>query len=348
MKFLPILIRIVCMTPILFISCEMGMNHSQHKSLNINYPAAFVVNGGAGTISVINLAEEKVKEQISLNGATYPHHIYLHPNYSIAAIAITGTDLSAGHAGHSNVVAGLKIQIIDTRTGQILKEIGLPKLPHNAIFNSNGSELWVGQMDTSQSHILIYETQKFELKKTIAVGRGLSEVTFSNGGDKAFATNTLDHTVSIINPYTYQVEKVIPVGKDPVGAWPGKDGNMYVDNELSKDVHVLSVASGMVVDTIPLGFKPGYVAQQINGEVWVSDASNGRVVIYSQSGAEWLIRFSITTGPDAHAIAFAEDGTKAYVTNQGGATVSVIDVATHTKIQDIPVGYMPNGIQLKP
>lgn len=50
---------------------------------------------------------------------------------------------------------------------------------------------------------------------------------------------------------------------------------------------------------------------------------------------------------DAHAIAFTKDVTIAYVSNQGAARVSVINVATLTKLKDITVGQKPNGIVLK-
>ena len=51
---------------------------------------------------------------------------------------------------------------------------------------------------------------------------------------------------------------------------------------------------------------------------------------------------------DAHAIAFSSNGEKAYITNQGANTVTVIDVVNHAKLQDIIVGTKPNGIALKP
>lgn len=346
MKKLPFLFIIGAIAPLLFFSCKKE-DHSVHAVLNINYPAAYVINGGSGTISVVNLTDHKVQDQISLNGATYPHHIYFNSDKSLAAVAITATDLSGGHGGHGGSVAGLKVQIIKTVTGEIVKEIALTKLPHNAVFNPSGTELWMGQMDTMQSLVLVYNTTDWSLKKTIPVGKGLSEVTFSGDGSKVFAANTMDNSVSIISPTSYAVEKTVMVGADPVGAWPGTDGNMYVDNELSKDVSVISVLSGLVIDTIPLGYKPGYVAQHSNGEVWVSDAINGGIGVFEPMGDHWMTRATIATGADAHAIAFNADGTRAYVTNQGAATVSVIDVATHKKLQDIAVGSKPNGLIIK-
>ena len=140
----------------------------------------------------------------------------------------------------------------------------------------------------------------------------------------------------------------LTVGADPVGAWSASNGKMYVDNEMSQTVSEISVSGMNVTSTINLGFKPGYVAYQTaSGELWVSDATNGKVVYYTLSGGIWTLQGNIVTGADAHAITFNNDGTKAYVTNQGAGNISVIDVAAHTISQTIAVGTKPNGIALK-
>ena len=96
-----------------------------------------------------------------------------------------------------------------------------------------------------------------------------------------------------------------------------------------------------------LGFKPGFAAYNSNtGELWVSNATEGKVAYYLDMGANtWMKHGEFATGADAHAIAFY--GNFGYVTNQGANTVSVINVTTHAKIKDIPVGKKPNGIVFK-
>lgn len=325
------------------------MDHDAgHTMLNINYPAAYIVNGASNNISVIKLSDNTVSETISLNGATFPHHIYMNPSRTKLAVAITATDLSGGHVDHGGTVAGLKVQIVDAITGMIDKEIGLPKLPHNAIFNNSGTELWVGQMDTIKSQVLVYKTSDWTLQNTINVGKGLSEITFSNDGTMAFACNTIDGTVTLIDVNSKTIKTTIIVGEDPVGAWSASNDKMYVDNEKSQTISEISIPGMNVISIINLGFKPGYVAYHTSsGELWVSDATNGKVVYYTLVGSVWTLQGNIITGADAHSIAFSSDGTKAYVTNQGAGNVSVVDVSTHTVTQTISVGSKPNGIALK-
>jgi YVTN family beta-propeller protein len=327
---------------------ENNIDHDGHRMLNINYPAAYVVNGASNNLSVIKLSDYTVSETIGLNGSVFPHHISINPAKTKLAVAITSTDLSGGHGGHGGTTAGLKVQIIDAVTGMIDKEIALPKLPHNAIFNNAGTELWIGELDTIQSQVLIYKTSDWTLQNTINVGKGLSEVSFSNDGSMAFACNTMDGTVTLIDATTKMIHTTLRVGSDPVGAWSGSNGKMYVDNEKSQSISEISVSTMTVTSTINLGFKPGYVAYHTSsGELWISDATNGKVVYYSLLSGVWTLQGSIVTGADAHAITFNSDGTKAFVTNQGAGTVSVIDVATHIVSKTIAVGTKPNGIVIK-
>ncbi|MDX1909338.1 MAG: YncE family protein [Bacteroidia bacterium] len=325
-------------------SCHKG--HDM-EALNITHPAAFVVNGAGNTVSVIDLTDDTKVHDIELNGATFPHHIYLNPNKSKVAVAITNTDLSGGHGGHGGATSGFKVQIISTVTGVIEKEISTSKLPHNAVFSPSGTELWIPQSDTP-SKVLVYRTSDWTQTHEVEVGHLTSEVTFSADGSKVYAANTDEATLSVIDPTTKTVSATIAVGTAPVGAWTADNGKMYVDNETSKTVMEIDVATDAITATIDLGYKPGYVAySDHHAELWVSDADNGKIHYYKLVGGTWTQEGEFATGADAHAIAFNADGTKAYVTNQGAGTVSVIQLSDHTKIKDIAVGSKPNGIVLK-
>ena len=144
------------------------------------------------------------------------------------------------------------------------------------------------------------------------------------------------------------IHTTLTVGADPVGAWSASNGKMYVDNEKSQTISEISVSGANVVSTFNLGFKPGYVAYSTHhNKVWVTDATNGKVVFFENMSGVWTAVGNISTGADAHAIAFNSNGEKAYITNQGANTVTVVDVVNHVKLQDINVGAKPNGIALK-
>lgn len=324
---------------------------------NISYPAAYVVNGESNNISVIKLSDNTVAEIIELGDKgnsmgmmMWPHHIYHYANSSThqLSIAMPGMDLSAGHSGS---MAGMKgrIMIIDAVKGTMIKDLEVPAMNHNAVYSPDGKEIWTSQMGMN-GKVLVLDATTLSIKNTIAVGKEPAEITFSADGSKAYVANGGDDNVMVINPATKSVIATIPVGDNPVAAWIGYDGKMYVDNEDGQSVSIIDVASNAVAETINLGFMPGSVAHNaIRKELWVTDPDNGKVHYWNWDAAmnKWLHGGLFNTGLGAHAIAFTNDGNTAYVTNQLAQNVSVITVAGHSKLKDITVGKKPNGILIK-
>lgn len=348
MKKFKIIISIATLLLVVFTGCkkdDMDMNMAK----NINYPAAYVVNGESGTLSIIKLSDNTVSDEIMLMDANnmimWPHHIYLNPSKSQLAIGVPGMDLSAGHSGGMMGMNGAVV-LLDPTTGIISKNLQLPIMNHNAVYVNNGSEIWTSQMD-SLGKVLVYDANTYALKNTINVGEDPAEVTISTDGTKAYVCNGHSNTVSVINPTTKAIISTINVAPNPVGAWPSSIGKMFVDCEDGQTIDVIDVGSNLKVASINLGFMPGYAAYNSSvSELWVTDPMNNNVVWYKDMGGNnWMKHGEFVSGGGAHAIAFS--GTTAYVTNQTANTVSVINATTHTVTKTLNVGKKPNGIIIK-
>lgn len=336
---------------ILLTSCNN--DDSMDMNLNVDYPAAYVVNGEDASITVIKLSSNEVSGTIQLMGSysdmvMWPHHISLHQNH--LAIGVPGMDLSAGHSGLNTSGMTGKLLVINAINGSILKKFNLPKMNHNSIYSPDGTEIWVPQMDNMNSKVLVYDANTNALKNTINVGKMSAEITFSSDGTKGYVANGGDDTITVINTTTKNIITTIPVGHNPVAAWTGSNGKMYVDNEDGQTISVIDVATNVIDETITLGFMPGMASYNgMKNELWVSDPMNGKVHYYTwNTGMNmWMHGNSFITGSGAHAIAFTTDGNTGYVTNQTANTVSVVNVTNHTVIKTINVGKKPNGIVLK-
>ena len=334
-------------------SCSKSDNTDMNTALNVNYPAAYVVNGEDATVSVIKLSTNEVTATIPLMGTAsdmimWPHHISSHENH--LAIGVPGMDLSAGHSGLMTDGMTGKLVVIDAITGAIVKNINLPKMNHNTIYSPNGTEIWVPQMDEMNSKVLVYDATTNALKNTINTGMMSAELTFSYDGTKAYVANGDDNEVTVINVATKAIITTIPVGLNPVGAWTGSNNKMYVDNEDGQTISVIDVPTNAVVETITLGFMPGIASHNgIKNELWVSDPMAGKVHYWTYDTAMgmWMHGGVFNTGAGAHAISFTMDGNTAYVTNQTANTVSVVNVANHTVTKTIAVGKKPNGVVIK-
>jgi YVTN family beta-propeller protein len=353
--YLAITVLLVAGISISILSCRKQKIPMPMAEKQIDYPAAYVVNGESGTISVIDLAKNNVTETIELMGADnsmimWPHHLSLYSIFDMhrLVVGVPGKDLSEGHSGGMHDMKG-KVLVIDAIKGKILKSLELPVSNHNAIYSPDGREIWVSQMEMA-GKVLVFDAQTYALKNTIPVGMEPAEVTFSADGSKAYVANGGDNSISVINPVSKNIITTIAVGAEPVAAWVGYDGKMYVDNEAGKTISVIDVAGNSVVQTIDLGFMPGSVAHNAaKKELWVTDPENSKVHYWTwnQSANQWVHGGAFNAGAGSHAIAFTGDGNTAYVTNQMAGSVSVINVSGHSKIKDITVGKKPNGIVLK-
>jgi len=327
----------------------------------ITTDAVYVVNGEASSISVL-ATDGRPLGTIALKNVSYPHHIYLSPDRTRLAVAVPGHDLSMGHSAAatgqdhggehgggqsaSTPATGGAVLVLDAATGATVRARRLPAPNHNAVFSPDGSEIWTGQLSDPGS-VLVLDAATLETKQTIAVGRVPAEVTFTPDGKYAFVANGTSDDVSIIDRATKSVVKTVPVDREPVGAWPGADGIMYVDCEVARTVKAIDPSSLDVVRTYNLGFTPGFAAVPPSriGELWLTDADAGKVV-FNKTDADAKVA-ELVTAPGAHALAFTPDGATAYVTNQLNASVSIINAATRAVKTTIPVGKKPNGIVLR-
>jgi YVTN family beta-propeller protein len=345
---------IVRPSTLILLGCASGCHGGGHADDDpasvpiapITSDAVFVVNGEDSSISVIEASSDEVVGTIRLSNVEYPHHVYLSSDRGTMLVAVPGIDLSGGHdgghgAGHD--AAGGAVLALDTTTGTLKAARRLDAPNHNAVFAPIGT-IWTSQI-ASPGAVLILDPVTLSTTSTIQVGVDPAEVTFAASGSHAFVANTGSDTVSVFDPTGAPI-RTISVGDAPVGAWPGTDGQMYVDNEAGKSLTVIDTTTIAVTRTIDLGFTPALAAVAPSGELWVTDTDTGKLVFLRAADGTRL--GELITGAGAHAIAFSGDGAKAYVTNQTAGTVAVVDVQAKSVIKTVVVGAKPNGIVFRP
>lgn len=317
--------------------------------------AVYVVNGADASISVVEPGAGRVLGTIALKNVSYPHHINLSPDRTRLAVAVPGHDLSGGHGASSTPasheaagehgatgMAGA-VLLLDATTGATIKARRLAASNHNAAFSPDGREIWTAQL-IDEGTVLVLDAATLETKQTIRVGKVPAEVTFAPDGKYAFVANGTSNDVTVIDVASKATVKTIAVDREPVGAWPGADGMMYVDCESGRTIKAIDPKTLEIVRTYNLGFAPGYAAvpPTRTDELWLTDVDAGRVV-FNKTSVDAKVA-ELPTAAGTHAIAFAPDGTVAFVTNQLAGSISIIDTATRTLRSTIAVGAKPNGI----
>ena len=141
-------------------------------------------------------------------------------------------------------------------------------------------------------------------------------------------------------------------GQNPVHAVMGPAfGRAYVVNQGDSTLSTFSPLSGIaaIVSTIPLigdnepNAGASYVASATSMAFVVETALNRVAVI---DGNQLQVIAFVPVGINPVAVACTADGRKAYVTNQGSSTVSVISTKDNTNQKNIPVGSSPGAIAI--
>jgi YVTN family beta-propeller protein len=260
------------------------------------------------------------------------------------------------------------VSVIDTASSKVVATIPVGDNPSGVATTPEGTYAYVTNSDFGT--VSVIDTASNSVVDTIRVGVFPTGVATTpdrihppERDDRrhqplAYVTNQVEATVSVIDPANNTLVATIPVGDNPNGVAITPDGtrayvtNLGTVNELATTVSVIDTANNTVVATIPAGKLPfgvaitpdgthAYVTNTIDSTVSVIDTANNTVVA------------TIPVELGSFGVAIPPDGTRpyerddrrhpplAYVTNNSGNTVSVIDTASNKVVSTIPVGNFP-------
>lgn len=123
-----------------------------------------------------------------------------------------------------------------------------------------GKSLFVLNRDAGSVTVFkIGKDDGLEKRVEIPVGNDPSCIAVRRASE-AFVTNAADGTVAVVSAKG-QVTKSIPVGAEPRGCALTPDGKtLYVANQTEGTVSVIDAKTKEVVDTVPVGGRPGAIA----------------------------------------------------------------------------------------
>lgn len=310
--------------------------------------SAFIINGGENSISVIDLQtfEEKNRFFFKSAGNTFAHHIYFSKDFSKLSVAFPEYDFSNGHSGlHGNNSKGF-IGILNIKD-QSERYIPLGFANHNAVFSNDLTEIWTGLVSHS-GKIQVFDAESLISKKEIAVGPDPTELIFAKNGELALVAAEESSFLTIIDTKKKEVIKEIKVDPFPTNVWPGlNQSTVFVENANAKSLNIVDLDNFKVIDFLDFDFVPGFtIFNTAFNELWVCAPKINKVIVFQKSQNEWLKKAEVLTDIDPHQIAFLRDSKIAFLVNQKGNSVQIIDVTSKKVINKINVGLKPNGIAI--
>src|SRR5438105_3166365 len=144
-------------------------------------------------------------------------------------------------------------------------------------------------------------------------GKQTSPVRLSADGTRLFAVNTADARLSVFDvtqPSNPRLLAEIPVGIEPVSVNPRNNDEVWVVNEVSDSISVVSVSQRIVTDTIYVKDEPVDVVFAA-GKAFVS-ASRKNVIAVFDATSHTLVTNIAVFGENPRALAVNTNGTKVY------------------------------------
>jgi YVTN family beta-propeller protein len=175
------------------------------------------------------------------------------------------------------------------------------------------------------------------------------------GTNPIFVLNSLDASISIIDPVNFKEVRRVPTGKEPHHLYLTPDEkSLMVANALADSLTLLDPKTGQVqrvieniADPYQLRFSPDMK--------WFVIASNrlNHVDIYRSTqraggGVDLVLAKRVPTGKTPSHINIDSKSAVAYVSMQDSDELIAIDLATQTPRWKVPVGKLPADIFLTP
>lgn len=169
-------------------------------------------------------------------------------------------------------------------------------------------------------------------------------IRLSSSGTRLFAVNTDLDRVSVFSlsaPQSPARIAEIPVGIGPVSLWPKSEDEVWVVNQLSDSISVVSVSLGIVSDTIPCGDEPADIVM-VGNYAYVTVARAKEVRVFDAT-THALVTTLPLQGEYPRALAVSPDASKVYVAFglSGNHSTIVARNAKKRPTQPAPVSGLP-------
>lgn len=139
-------------------------------------------------------------------------------------------------------------------------------------------------------------------------------IRLSADGKRLFAVNTANASLSVFDVSAAASPKLIaeiPVGIGPVSVNPRSDDEVWVANQVSNSISIVSVSKGIVTETINIKIEPMDVVFAGPNQAYISSSRSNQVIVIDAS-THVLVSSLPVFGGNPRALAVSRDGSKVY------------------------------------
>jgi YVTN family beta-propeller protein len=339
------LLRYGFRTILCFLIIPISCKKKEYGGMATPESFVYVANQNDQTISVIDAGKNKVVCNISLEVGPgeimMPHNVQASPDGKTLWATVNAMDFTVKD----------QVVVIDPRTNKIIEKIEIGKAVHVAHVILDDESEYAYATATDSNFIVKINAKTYAIEKKIPLGcchrpHGLR---YNNG--RLFVANMMSETAAIIDVNTYQITE-IPLGGMAMQAALTKDGNkaFFSLNDM-KSIAVYDLLKDSLYEINLPGSAKGPVQIALTPDdknLFICDqgllGNNASDLVFVMDVMNNIITDSIKAGKAAHGIVINPAGTRGYVSNSTGNSVSVINIKEKNVICNVPVGALPVGI----
>ena len=250
------------------------------------------------------------------------------------------------------------LDVADLKTLKVIKRIPLTNHPNNVAVSKDGTRVYAAIV-AGAGAIDVIDTATLTRVNSIRTEGGIHNVYVTPNGRFVVAGSIPGRKIIVIDQKTEQILWTVPTrdGVRPIAFETARDGSTTrIFAQLSNFNGFIAVdfSTHAIVNEIKLPEVPAAerVTEGLQGSpahglavtpdgatLCVLSKMNTRIYFYSLPALTLQGESKVGHHPDW--VTLTPDGKRAYVANAGSNSVSVIDIAAHREITQIPVGQVP-------
>lgn len=320
---------------ILLISClaAVFVLSAQSFAADLPNPALIVLVKGANELAIVDPISLKIVARVPTGEA--PHEVALSTDGKTAFVSNYGAR-----------TPGNSLSVIDFATLKEIKraDLGPVRRPHGMV--ESGGKVYF----TAESNRLVgrYDPQSDTVDWLMGTGQtGTHMLVITRDESRIFTSNIGSDSLTMFERAANGAWNVaaIPVGKGPEGIALSPDGKeVWSAHSRDGGLSVIDVASGKVIQTVPLGTKRSNRVQFTpdGKRVLISDLAGGELLVVDAASRQVQHRIQLPGQPEG--ILVTPDGARAFVGLGNANAVAVADLNTLQMIGKIDTGAETDGL----
>ena len=298
---------------------EVGQTPS-YVQVAPNGKFAYIANPGAGTITVLNTANDLVSGIIKIPQGP-PQFVSFSPDGRTAYVSVYKTN------GSVHLIA-----FIDTATSTVTSTVAADNFtPGPSATSPDGRYLYVPNHNmkmggAGENVVDVIDTASKTLIGMIAVPANPHWVAFDKNG-RFYTTDHMSAKVTVLNAANNAIITEIPVGETPHSEAVSPDGSrLAVTSFAGNVVYLINTATDKMVAQIPVGKNPLDIAYSPDGRYLFTADNLGNTVTVLDTANNRVIA-ELPAGKNPTSISVLPNGRQAYVTDEGDGTIEILNIA---------------------